>query len=120
MGSYNISQMVDETGLTAHTLRYYERELLIQNVPRDQSGRRSYSLNHVKGVKFINALRSTGMPIKDIKRYLTLYNSGEETRADRLSLLKSHRISVSEKLQQITTNLEVVDRKIKGYESGLY
>jgi DNA-binding transcriptional MerR regulator len=120
MGSYNISQMVDETGLTAHTLRYYERELLIQNVPRDQGGRRSYSLDHVKGVKFINALRSTGMPIKDIKRYLALYESGKGTRADRLGLLKNHRVSVSTQLQQIQTNLEVVDRKIKGYEDGLY
>ncbi len=120
MGSYNISQMVDETGLTAHTLRYYERESLIQNVPRDHGGRRSYNISHVKGVKFINALRSTGMPIKDIKRYLALYNLGEETRPDRLALLKTHRDNVSAQLQQIKTNLEVVDRKITGYEEGRY
>jgi DNA-binding transcriptional MerR regulator len=120
MESYNISELASETGLTAHTLRYYEREALIPKVPRDGSGRRCYKENHLKGIKFIKALRSTGMRIRDIKRYLELINLGEKSKEDRLDLLKAHRSDVRAQLDQIRESLKIVDRKIKAYEDGLY
>jgi len=117
MGAYNISQIAEKTGLTAHTLRYYEKETLIRNVPRDSGGRRYYSERHLKVVRFVNALRATNMPIREIKRYLTLYEVGESTHDDRLALLESHRRLVKQQLETVKVNLNIIDKKIKLYIS---
>lgn len=115
MGSLDMAQMVVQTGLTAHTLRYYEKEHLIQEVPRDVGGRRRYGEAHVRVIKFVNALRATGMPIKEIKRYLALYQEGEGTHDARLDLLENHREHVRQKLREIKQNLQVIDVKIASY-----
>ena len=91
MGHYNITQLSEVSGLSAHTLRYYEKESLFQPVPRDASGRRRYGEEHLLAVRFVRALRATGMPIREIKQYLQLYKKGPSTNADRLALLESHR-----------------------------
>jgi DNA-binding transcriptional MerR regulator len=115
MGSLDMAQMVVQTGLTAHTLRYYEKEQLIQEVPRDVGGRRRYGEAHLRVIRFVNALRATGMPIKEIKRYLALYQEGDGTHDDRLALLENHREHVRQKLRQIKHNLQVIDVKIASY-----
>jgi DNA-binding transcriptional MerR regulator len=120
MAAYNIAQLSEETGLSAHTLRYYEKESLLQEVPRDSGGRRRYGPGHLKAIKFVNALRTTGMPIREIKRYLAFYQLGDETRDDRLALLESHRASVKAELEAIRLNLKTIDRKIQGYKEGKF
>jgi len=120
MSGYNIAQLAEETGLSAHTLRYYEKESLIQDVPRDTGGRRYYGEAHLRVIRFVYALRSTGMPIREIKRYLALYQAGESTSEDRLALLKAHRVEVKAQLGSIKSNLRIIDRKIQGYEQGKF
>ena len=110
-----IAQIAAQTGLTPHTLRYYEKEALIINVPRDNGGRRRYTENHLKGIKFINALRATGMPIRTIKSYLDLYQQGKHTHPARLDLLIKHKAKVEEELKQMKKNLKIVDSKILAY-----
>tara|TARA_R110002073_G_scaffold7463_6_gene42502 strand:+ start:1446 stop:1814 length:369 start_codon:yes stop_codon:yes gene_type:complete len=113
---YDITQVAEETGLTAHTLRYYEKESLVPEVPRDSGGRRRYGDLHLRVLKFVNALRATGMPIREVKRYLVLYETGEHTFDERLALLKSHREIVKEQLSSVKANLRIIDLKIKSYE----
>ena len=116
MGSYDIAQVAEQTGLTAHTLRYYEKESLVPEVPRDASGHRRYSEQHLRILNFVNALRATGMPIREIKRYLSMYAEGEQTHDDRLGLLLSHRDEVKKQLEAIKKNLKIIDLKIANYE----
>jgi len=120
MQSYNIAQLSEQTGLSPHTLRYYEKESLIQHVPRDAGGRRRYGEVHLKTIKFVNALRATGMPIREIKRYLAFYQLGPATKADRLALLESHRAKVKEELEAVRANLTIIDKKIQGYKEGKF
>ena len=120
MSEYNIAELSAETGLSAHTLRYYEKESLIQAVPRDSGGRRRYGESHLRVIQFVNALRATGMPIREVKRYLTLYKTGLSTRDERLQLLESHRKEVKKQLETVKKSLIIIDKKIKAYEEGLY
>jgi DNA-binding transcriptional MerR regulator len=83
---FNIQQMAQATGLSAHTLRYYERAgLMIEHVGRDGgNGYRSYTSQHVAWIEFLKRLRATEMPIRDIQRYTELVRQGEQTMPERL------------------------------------
>jgi DNA-binding transcriptional MerR regulator len=114
----NIQQMVQATGLSAHTLRYYERAgLMREHVERDEgNGYRSYTPQHVAWIEFLKRLRATGMPIRDIQRYTELVRQGEQTMPERLQLLKQHQHRVEEHLKEVERHLEVIRFKVVSYE----
>jgi DNA-binding transcriptional MerR regulator len=113
-----IQQMVQETGLSAHTLRYYERAgLMRQEVGRnDGNGYRSYTQQHVIWIEFIKRLRATGMHIRDIQLYTELLRQGEQTIPERMQLLKQHRSRVEEHLREVEQHLSAITKKIEHYE----
>src|SRR5258708_37189747 len=113
-----IQQMAQATGLSAHTLRYYERAGLMRpQVERDEAnGYRSYSPEHVAWIEFLKRLRATGMPIRDIQRYTELVRQGEQTMPERLQLLKQHHSRVEEHLKEVERHLEVIRFKVASYE----
>ena len=113
-----IQQMVQETGLSAHTLRYYERAGLMRDhvERRDANGYRSYTRQHVTWVEFIKRLRATGMPIRDIQRYTELLRQGDQTIPERMQLLKEHRNRVEENLRENEYHLAAITKKIAHYE----
>ncbi|MBA2682147.1 MAG: MerR family transcriptional regulator [Ktedonobacteraceae bacterium] len=113
-----IQQMAQISGLSAHTLRYYERAgLLPQHVGRNAAnGYRYYTQEDVIWLGFIKRLRATGMPIRDVRRYVELSNQGEDTIAARLQLLKQHRDQVEEHLSEVEQHLSAINNKITHYE----
>ncbi len=119
MKSFTVAKMAQESGLSAHTLRYYEKELLLLEVPRDTGGRRLYSENHLLAVRFISALRSTGMPVALIKQYMSLYRKGPHTASARLLLLENHEGKVKQQLDEIKSSLKLVRKKISHYKDEL-
>lgn len=114
----NIQQMAQATGLSAHTLRYYERAGLMRpQVERDEAnGYRSYSQEHVAWIEFLKRLRATGMPIREIHRYTELVGQGEQTMPVRLQLLKQHQSRVEQHLKEVEQHLEAITAKIAYYE----
>ncbi|ABX04128.1 transcriptional regulator, MerR family [Herpetosiphon aurantiacus DSM 785] len=117
--SLTIQQMAEITGLSAHTLRYYERAGLLHDLVdrNQQNGYRSYTQRHINWIHFIKCLRATGMPIRDIRRYTELLHQGDHTVRDRLNLLKAHRLRVEQQLTEVQQHLEAVKRKISYYET---
>jgi DNA-binding transcriptional MerR regulator len=113
-----IQQMAQVSGLSAHTLRYYERAgLMKQRVGRDNAnGYRHYTQQDVNWIEFIKRLRATGMPIRDVQRYTELLRQGDETVAARLQLLKQHRQQVEEHLSEVEQHLSAINTKITYYE----
>ena len=90
--SLTIAEAAEQTGLTAHTLRYYERDgLMLASPERSASGHRRYSEQDLSWIQLITRLRSTGMPIRDVRRYAALVRAGDGNEAERLALLKAHR-----------------------------
>jgi DNA-binding transcriptional MerR regulator len=120
MTSLTIAEAAAHTGLTAHTLRYYERDgLMLSSPERASSGHRRYSERDLTWIELITRLRSTGMPIRDVRRYADLVRAGDGTEGERLELLKSHRARVEHQLSEITGHLRAIDHKIGIYEGKL-
>ena len=113
-----ISEVSNATGLSAHTLRYYERIGLMIPVERAESGHRRYSITAIEWLTLLRRLRATGMSIADMQEFATLLRSGEETVPSRLALLKRHRESIEQQIAGLQETLEVVDAKIAAYSSG--
>jgi DNA-binding transcriptional MerR regulator len=109
-----IAEVAEHTGVTAHTLRYYERIGLIE-VPRDPAGRRRYHVTEVGRVVFISRLRQTAMPIRDIQAYFRLVAAGPGNEDQRLALLERHRDQVRAQLAELRSSLSVIDFKVAMY-----
>lgn len=111
----SIAEMAERTGVTAHTLRYYERIGLLDGVARDASGYRAYSAGDYSRVVFLTRLRMTGMPIRELLRYVALVGVGEATVDERLAMLLAHRESVRAQLAELQFALETIEFKITAY-----
>ena len=117
MTELTIAQAAAQTGLTAHTLRYYERDgLMLGSVDRSTSGHRRYTQRDLSWIEMITRLRATGMPIRDVRRYAELVRAGAGNETERLALLKTHRERVEAQLSEVTSHLRAIDHKIGLYE----
>lgn len=115
--SLTIAEAAERTGLTAHTLRYYERDGLMRTpVRRSASGHRAYDDADLAWISLISRLRATGMPIRDVKRYADLVRAGTGNEAERLELLRDHRERVLRQLDEVRDHLSAIDHKVELYE----
>jgi DNA-binding transcriptional MerR regulator len=112
-----IQQAAGVTGLSEHTLRYYERIGLIAPVERAPNGHRRYSNEDISWIGFLNRLRSTGMPISKMLRFTALQREGGATLHERLALLESHRREVKQKIQELSDHLALLELKISYYSA---
>ena len=110
-------EMSTETGISLDTLRYYERAGLMPGVERLPNGHRRYGQSDIEWIRIVQCLRTTGMPIRDIRRYTTLALDGDHTIEERLSLLRVHREEVIRQMDELKDNLDHLDGKIAWYES---
>lgn len=109
-----ISDVAEITGITAHTLRYYERIGLVETA-RDAAGRRVYDRDALGRIAFVTWLRLSGMPIASVSRYVELAKAGPDTRDERLALLLEQRAAIVAQLRDLQGALAVVDYKITTY-----
>ncbi len=117
--SFSISEAAERTGLSTHTLRYYEREgLMLGGIGRASSTHRRYSDADLTWVEFLTKLRSTAMPIAKVREYVDLVRQGEASTPARLELLLTHRESVIAQLDEMTHSLAAIDYKISTYRKG--
>lgn len=116
----SIAEAARRTGVSVHTLRYYERAgLVVTAVDRTVGGRRRYHQLDLDWIVICTRLRATGMPIKAIRRYAQLVSAGPGNEQERLALLEAHRADVTAKLAEIQENLELIDHKIGVYRGRL-
>jgi DNA-binding transcriptional MerR regulator len=114
----SIAEAARRTGVSAHTLRYYERAgLVVTSVDRTAGGRRRYRQLDLQWITVCTKLRATGMPIRTIRRYAELVSAGPGNEDERLALLESHRAHVLAKLAEVQENLKVIDHKVDVYRS---
>ncbi|WP_431995667.1 MerR family transcriptional regulator [Streptomyces griseoflavus] len=112
---YTISEVVALTGLTAHTLRWYERIGLMPHIDRSHTGQRRYSNRDLDWLALVGKLRLTGMPVADMVRYAELVRSGDHTYTERFDLLQRTREDVLSRIAELQGTLAVLDRKISFY-----
>ncbi len=110
---YTIKQVAKSTHLPTHTLRYYEKEGLLPFVKRSKGGIRRFSEDDLEWLSLICCLKSTGMPIKQIKEFVELSMQGGETLKQRCEMLSQHKKSVEEQMETMEKHLEKVTMKIE-------
>ena len=113
-----IGQLARRSGLSAHTIRYYERIGLLPRADRDGSGQRDYDVSILIWIEFLRRLKTTGMPIREMLRYAALRERGPATGAERRALLEAHRETVRAHVAELQACLLVLDSKIGGYANA--
>ncbi len=117
--SLTVAQMSEATGVTAHTLRYYERAELIRPVARNSGNHRRYSAADVEWVRFLLRLRETGMPIARMREYAALRERGPMTTEPRLRMLEAHQEGLREQIVSLRTHERALAEKIAIYRDDL-
>lgn len=110
-----IQEVSEATGLSAHTLRYYERIGLIHPIEREDNTRRLYTEEDIGWIDFLLKLRATGMSIKEMQRYAELQRQGDETLPQRVEMLKSLRRNVEARMSELDEHLKLICYKIEIY-----
>jgi DNA-binding transcriptional MerR regulator len=110
-----IGELAKRSGLSAHTIRYYERIGLLPYADRDRSSQRDYDASILTWIEFLGRLKTTGMPIRQMLQYAALRERGVGTETERRALLERHRERVRAHVAELQNCLLVLDTKIAGY-----
>ncbi len=115
IGMLTPAQMAERTGVSIDTLRYYEREELLVNVARADSGHRRYSEDDVLWVEVLRCLRETGMTIDQLRAYCELGKQGDQTIAERTRQLLDHKAKVQAQILELHRAIDLIDHKLEIY-----
>jgi DNA-binding transcriptional MerR regulator len=113
---FTIRTMAERCGMTAHTLRYYERVGLIQPVGRARNGHRRYSEADAAWLNFLHCMRATNMPILEMQRYAAMREMGDETREQRRKLLEDHQATIAAQIEALQKAHALLTQKIANYQ----
>ena len=113
-----IKEVAEKFDMTNDTLRYYEKVGLVGPVKKNSSGIRDYSEEDLKRIEFIKCMRSAGISIEVLKKYVDLYDEGESTKLERQHLLEEEQDKLEEKIKTITEALEKLKYKIELYKTN--
>jgi len=114
--SYSIKEVAEKVGVSAYTLRYYEKDGILPPIPRNKSGRREYSDEHIAWIELVTCLKETNMPVREIKRIVALSIEGDETIETRKEILLDHKKEIKNQMNQLKASLKKIDKKISFYE----
>jgi DNA-binding transcriptional MerR regulator len=115
METLSIGDAAQRLALSAHTLRYYERAGLLDMVARNAAGRRVYTDADLHWISLLMCLRSSGMPIADMKKFSDLVRAGMSSVPGRIALLEQHRAKVVSDMAMMQSALAVIDAKLERY-----
>lgn len=114
-----IGELADRTGVSAYTLRYYEDQGLIPQVERNAVGHRRYRADHVRWIGLLDRLRASGMSISRMRDYVKLAVCGDETVAERRTLLEAHEADIGARIAELHACRRIVRAKIDLYAGRL-
>ena len=114
-----ISEVSEQSGLSADTLRYYERIGLLPPIGRTESGIRDFSDLDVRRINFIKCMRNAGLPVKVLTRYYELVQQGEETMEERKAILIDQRANIKSRMAELQETLDLLNYKIRYYDSAV-
>lgn len=116
---YTIGQIAERTGISAHTLRFYDKQGLLPFVDRNQAGNRDFKESDLEWLAVIACLKNSGMPVKKIRQYIEWGMEGDATLKRRLEVFETHKQVVTEKMAELETYLQKIDNKIRYYKTAI-
>ncbi|UOC11870.1 stress response transcriptional regulator NmlR [Streptococcus equinus] len=115
----NIKKVSEQTGVSADTIRYYERIGLLPRVRRNKSGIRDFSEQDIATLEFIRCFRRAGMSVESLIEYMNLVEQGEGTEEARMHLLQEQRDKLDARIDELLATRNRMDYKIKNYQNIL-
>ncbi|MCA1021289.1 MerR family transcriptional regulator [Halobacillus litoralis] len=115
---YTISETAAKLGMSAHTLRYYEKEGIIAP-QRNEAGVREFDEQHILWLQFVKKMRETQMPVTQIKEYTKLFQEGEHTAVDRLKLLEEHQQYIKSQIETLKATDDMLTKKVAAYKEAM-
>lgn len=115
---YTVGEAAKKIGVAPSTLRYYDKEGLLPFVERSGGGIRMFKDSDFEWLNIIECLKKTGMPIKEIKKFIDLYMEGDSTIEQRLELIDRQRDAVLNQLEQMKQTLATLNYKHWYYETA--
>lgn len=117
--SYTIRQVAEKMGVAVSTLRYYDKEGLLPFVDKKPDGTRVFKDEDFQGLGIIACMKNSGMPIKDIKRYMDLCIEGDNTLKDRLEIFLERKEYVQKQMEELKKVMKTIEHKIWYYETAI-
>ncbi|WP_312499715.1 MerR family transcriptional regulator [Enterococcus sp.] len=115
----NIKQVSELTGVSADTIRYYEKIALIPPVKRNKNGVRTFDEEDLKWIKFTRQMRNAGLSIDGLTHYLALFSEGRQTVPERKQLLADQIAVLREKISDMTEAVERLEFKLAHYDEHI-
>ncbi len=115
---FSIGELSRQVGLTPRTIRYYEDIGLLNSVKRVESGRRVYTEEDVRRLRFIKRLKVLGLSLEDMRELESLYlthRSNDRVLPRLLELLDRHMETLEARIEQLT----ILKQDIEGYRDHI-
>lgn len=116
---YTVGEMAKLLGITASTLRYYDKEGLLPFVERSSGGIRMFQESDFEWLQVIGCLKKAGMSLKDIRQYIEMALQGDETIGLRLALFRHQQEALKQQMEELQHTMQLVDYKCWYYETAL-
>ena len=110
--AYTVKEVSDRLGITTHTLRFYEKEGVLPPIDRNVNGGRVYTDSDMDMIETVQALRSTGLSLGEIKQYVELYHAGDSKLQERKGLLARQKSKVENQIFLLMKTLEKINYKM--------
>lgn len=117
--NYTIRQVAEKMGVTVSTLRYYDKEGLLPFVDKKPNGTRVFKDEDFQGLAIITCMKNSGMPIKDIKKFMDFCNEGDNTLKERLKIFIERKEAVQKQIEELNKVMETINHKIWYYETAI-
>ena len=117
--NYSISEVAEKLNLTVYTLRYYDKEGLMPFVERISNGIRVFKESDIDALKVIECLKSTGMPIKEIKKFIDWCSDGDTSLQQRYDMFLERKAAVEALLEELNGTMELINHKCNYYKTAL-
>lgn len=109
---YTVKEVAMKLGITTHTLRFYEKEGVLPPIDRDPNGERAYTDHDLDMIETVQALRSTGLSLGEIKQYVEFYYAGDSKLQERKQLLARQKSKVEDQIFLLMKTLEKINYKM--------
>ena len=116
--TYTTAKAAEKIGISAHTLRFYDKEGLLPNVGRDEHGNHRFTDNNLQWLSLLQCLKNTGMSLKDIKRFAECTTIGDDTIDERLALFESQTENVKQQIAELQRYLGLLEYKLAFYQKA--
>ena len=113
---YTIGDAAAELGMPASTIRFYEKNGLIPNQQRSSDGRRLFDEDDMEWMRFVERLKVSGMPIKEIREYIQLYIAGDSTIEERRRIVYERRAAIDAQIEELMLARDFIDYKCWFYD----